>query len=95
MDIEKLKSTFRPVKEKKRRKGIPCRLRVGGKFVAVHNGKSVWGEIGHCKNAVRNHLDQVLGWERARIVKDSIMKELVGVGPGFVIEIVPLEDAAR
>lgn len=86
------------VPKESKSKDRPCRLRVNGAFVKVCSGKALWRHPGHLKNALRNHLctlayrdrELVDDYEYRRAMEDYIMDNLVGEGPEFPIEIVPV-----
>lgn len=104
IDMDKVKASFNKVKEGTRRNKVysPCRIRINGELVTLRNGKGLWRQIGHCKSAIRNHLegasyDFVRGygtqdvWKKRRDVVNYIMDNWVGVGSGYPIEIVPVD----
>jgi len=59
---KKLLDTFKEDINKNRQKRSPCKFWVNGKFVRLNSGKSLWNMIGHCRNAIINHIETVLGF---------------------------------
>lgn len=77
--VRKFVSSFEDGNLKPKKKQIPYRIKVNGRYIRLKSGKTIWKCLGHAKTALHNHFETTIYYpmrytERQKLWGDQLMK---------------------